>query len=436
MSYSRVTVLTRIALMSTAIFLATNLTACKTDSNYFATDSASVGGADGSTVDVTAGFRLRLKSKTGGPDAFLHKFGDVTAGCEITLANINTPTAIQCMLNMMEYDLWFYGFETELSVPTSICKYVVDSPMRYYVARPGVGIKSATMSTLNGVVQSCTIDGVAGVVSAGSCRGPEGTVNAAGSATCTYDYTTGKGPNCCAGSASVSLTASVTTVAPPTTTVTNVTTAFGGSMANCRLSAHDFVDKWPQISPEQKAANIIYDVGGSSFLKATKLKGAEGLFIANKRYFTWSNVLNAGFNDWTSYTANPATWLTTHTFPIAMKPVADLGPLGDSAILNGADAIPLASDGSETFNCHNEAGEIKHQIKLFVNEWNTVEDYAAFKAGGSAASVDPAKQGIAGVNCTALNDGRSCNSLWGFDDIRLQQGATVYPMEWQASLPP
>lgn len=430
MIISQVTNQCRLAFVILALFVASNLTACKANSNYFKNSSASVG-SDGGSVDADAGFRIRLKKKDG-VEAYLHKFGDTAADCEVPLADIDTPTRIQCMLSMMEYDLWFYGYETEMSIPAGVCRFVEDAPHRYLNARVGVGIKSIAMDTLDGRIQSCTIDGIAGTVAAGgtSCSGPEGTVTAAGDVSCVYNYsdTNQTGLNCCIGEVSVALSARAT----GSTDVTNSTAVIdhGGDPVNCLFSAHDYIDNWPK-STELKASDAIWEVGGGAFVRSTKVPGTQTLYSAKKRFGSSSNVMNAGFHDWTAYATDPSTWITTHTTPIAMNLPADLGPDGNSNTGTGADTIGFLRDGSETYDCLNNAGEIKHQIKVFVNEWNTIEDFQSYYEDGAAASaVDPTRTGTAGVNCSAINNGLTCNTFWGFDDLTNAYGASEFPLEW------
>ena len=120
-----------------------SLTACKSETNYFATDSASSGdGGSGDTPTASTGFRIRLKAKTG-VEGFLHKFGDIAAACEVPLVDKDTPTAINCMLNMMEYDLWFHGFTYEVNVPAGFCEYIEETPYYSWDSLPGVAPAAA-----------------------------------------------------------------------------------------------------------------------------------------------------------------------------------------------------------------------------------------------------------------------------------------------------
>ncbi len=425
MSKLRVTVSYRFAIIALSLIMASSLTACKADSNYFAATNASIGGSDGNTSDGTAGFKVKLKAKTG-VDAFIHKFGDVTAACEIPLSGVGTPTSIQCMVNMMEYDLWFYGLEYEFNVPKETCEFVTVDPNFHYDAMPGTGPSAIVLNTLNGAITSCTIDGVAGALVGGVCSGPEGFVTPTGGVKCAYDYSSDtavvSGPNCCSGRARVALAASTFDPVSSTTTVVNsvVSTPFLGGAPNCKRSPHDYLDSaWPQVdytSGAKKANTFITELGKGALVRTTKIPSTYAVILQKKLFWGYSNFLNAGFHDWATYVANPATWDTARTIPRAFQPLYDFGPVGDHDPLT-ASPIDGVGDGSEDFRCLTGAGEVKLRIRMYTNEWNTIEDYTAYKAGGTASGASPTVRGVSGVNCSAVNTGPTCNTVWGFEDM-------------------
>lgn len=450
MAKLRVTVSNRFAIIGLMLLMATSLAACKADSNYFATSNASIGSTDGSSSDSAAGFRVRIKPKAG-VDSLLHKFGDISAACEVPLATVTagTPTSIQCMLNMMEYDLWFYGYEWEFNVPKDACKFVNIIPNYHYVLQPGQGISTATINTTEGLMQSCTVDGVAGVVAGGNCVGVEGTISPTGGATCIYNYTgsSPRLPNCCTGEANVLLNATTTAAGVSTTTSSVIKTAFGGNYGNCLESPHDYIDSWPKFTAAGLTGTHAYyyiaETGGSALVKSQKIPSSGSLQLLTKRPISFGNFLNAGFHDWTKYSADATTWDTARTVPRAFQPIADNGPLNDHLITGAATtatSVGRASDGGEDFRCLGAAGEIKFRIRLYVNEWNTIEDYTAYKASGVASGANPTVTGVSGVNCSAVNIGPSCNSLWGYDDMLNNAGAGPggysFPLNYEGSAPP
>lgn len=427
------------ALWVAAFFvLASTLSACKSESNYFVSENASEGdGSDNGAPTSATGLRVRVKAKSG-VDSFIHKFGDVNASCEIPKADANTPTAINCMLNMMEYDVWFHGFEYELNIPEGFCSYLEETPYRYYMAPPGYMPASAAVTVTNGVMTACTVGGVApplGFNGAG-CNTGEGIILPTGSFRCAYDYSLdgATGPNCCAGRMSLSLTIVDTTVTPNTSNTSNTDVSGGGAILNCIDTPHKYAENWPLMTNGLPAI-AVSELGYASYTRTQKIPSEFS--VRTQRPMTVSNSFLAGFHGWAQYAANAATWNSTRTVPRAFAPLRDRGPNGD---FSSGSSIPSLGEGSYEFSCLGPAGELRHGIRVYLNEWNTVEDYQAYKANGDASAVDPTRTGTAGVDCAAVNTGDSCNSFWGFDDLVNafgggNPGAWVFPAEYWGSSP-
>lgn len=432
------------------VFCSLAFIGCKADSNTFASSNSSIGSGDGSAVDATAGFRVSVRPKTG-VDSFLHRFGDTTALCEVPLSSIDTPTDVQCMLNMMEYDLWFYGYEYELSVPANVCKFVTDTPMYQYKLLPGRGPQVGTITTLDGAITACTIDSVATGFTAGACVGAEGMITPTGTIECAYDYattnpeTTPVLPNCCIGRGEVVVTATVTpATGSPTTTTSVVETEYGGKISNCVESAHDYITTWPKDAETGGARSVIYELSSSPLFRSTKVPSTFSTFNAGQRPGSLGNFLNAGFHDWGTYATDPSTFDTNRSIARAFRPNFDRGVNNNHATnaapLLAATALSSVGDGSQEFRCLTSAGELKHRIRLYVNEWNTIEAYDEYKENGDPTAVAPTVTGLAGVNCAAVNLGQTCNSVWGFDDMLTNAGlgelAYVFPRTYEALTPP
>lgn len=419
------------------------LTACKSETNYFADENASGDGSGGGdTPNASTGFRVRLKAKTG-VDSFVHKFGDIAAGCEVPVADKDTPTSINCLANFMEYDIWFHGFEYEVNVPQGFCEYLEEAPYAYFKSEPGRAPLVAAITTLDGVITACSADGVNGTINGGTtCTVGEGQFTNTGTFKCDYDYTspTDDGPNCCTGKTDLSLTTRTTVLDPPgvNSTTTAVTIEQGGKYANCVDSPMNYDDKWPK-DENLNAARVLLELGGNQLTRTQKVTSPFQAFSESKRALGYVSAFNAGMHDWDAYATDSATWSTTRQRPRPLRPIRDKGPNGDWSTGTTNSAI---FDGSYTFICLGPAGEMKHRIRLYLNEWNTVEDYTAFKTDGDASAVNPARQGLAGTDCSAVNTGigATCNSFWGFQDIIEVDGggdATLwyFPDDWRRGRP-
>jgi hypothetical protein len=422
----RVTVQFRFAIAACALLMASSLMGCKADSNYFAESNASIGSGDGTTADATVGFRVRVKSKTG-VDSFMHKMHDINAACEVPLATVTSttpqPTSIQCMMNMMEYDLWFYGWEYEVNVPAGACSFLDEEVYRYFKYEPGVGPSTISLTTVDGAITACSMGGVAAPFSSAVCVGAEASITSKGAVTCAYDYRdTGSeyaGPNCCGGAGTVSVTSTVNTTSgtPPTTTTTTTTNVselkYGGTAKACTESPMDANTVWSAQYTDQRAAPLITELGTGGLLRSQKVPSVYS--VRARRVAQKGNFYNAGFHDWDAY--QTGDWDTNRVIPRAFIPVRDRGTDNNHTAAPDTNSIGSVGDGSYDFKCLGPAGEVKHRIRVYVNEWNTIEDYAAFKAGGDPTTLEPTRTGLSGTDCSAVNSGYTCNTIWGWDDI-------------------
>lgn len=414
-------------------------TGCKTESNYFVDENASEGdGSDNGAPTTGTGFRFRLKAKTG-VDAFVHKFGDTTAACEIAKADADTPTDIQCMLNMMEYDVWYHGFEYEINVPEGFCAYIEERPYYYFNYEVGRLPTRATMTVTDGSITACTVEGAAPLAqSATACNTGEGLILPSGAFICSYNHSEVdlRYPNCCEGEMRLSLTAINTTANPPTTTTSTIVVNGGGDAEFCIDSPHTYIANWPKsIQNALFPLTNLLELGNAGYTRTQKIPSE--FEVRAQRPMTYGNTFLAGFHGWTQYAADASTWATTRTVPRAFAPVNDRGPAGDYST---GTSIPSIGDGSYQFSCKGAAGELRHRIRVYLNEWNTIEDYAAFKANGNAAAVDPNRTGTAGIDCASVNTGDTCNSFWGFDDLiedigAGDPGAYVFPGYYTPAAP-
>ena len=417
--------------IASLLVIASALTACKTESNYFVDENASGGGGTDNGAPTTAtGLRVRLKAKAG-VDSFLHKFGDVNSPCEISKTDVDTPTDMYCMLNMMEYDVWFHGFEYEINVPEGFCSYIEERPYRYFWMPPGRVPERATLEVTDGVITDCTVDGAPALdVRPAYCDTGEGLILADGTFRCAYDYSATTGyPNCCTGQMALTVTTILSNPAPGTINTSTGIVSGGGDANSCVDGPHRYAERWPLFVNGQPATNYL-NLGSASYTRTQKIPSEFD--VRERRAITKGNVFLSGFHEWAQYAADPATWPATRTVPRMFTPVNDLGPNGD---YSSGSLIASLGDGSYQFSCLGPAGELRHRVRLYLNEWNTIEDYTAFKADGDPTAVNPNRTGVTGVDCAAINTGGSCNSFWGVDDLidaygASDPGAYVFPGDY------
>lgn len=405
--------------LACGILLVVMLGACgKPNKNVFATSNASVGNG---TADASLGFSVALKvDPTDGTPRFLHRFDSINQPCRVTAAE--SPKRIDCLLHMQEYDLFYSGWTVNMNVPPGMCPFIERDVYSYYNYRPGTGPVTTTITLdSSGAMTACTMDGQ-NVLSGGQCVGQEATVSPSGSVSCNYDYSTTDNPdrpNCCTTPDSASI--AITTVSSAGNTTNTITPTYGGRHANC-LGGHGVTsEEWPkQNGIPSTLISSVPSVGASFELKVDGAREGFGNSTATTAY-------SANFFGWSTYLSNGSGWYAAavesagaaNLIPRGMRPTADRGPTND----NLGNSI---RDGNLYYGwrCVNNAGETLNEIRLWVNEWNTKEDYESFVSTGSSAA-DPHKIGTVGVTCSSANGlpGQYCNSFWDWDELIDSVGA-------------
>jgi hypothetical protein len=184
--------------------------------------------ASNSVGGPNTGFRVTNKM-IDGFSHFLHKEGDKSAACEVVApvggwdADDYTKSgdfAVDCVLEIEEYDMHRYGAELEFSVDNGLCEYVSYTPHRFFQYQPGATIRKeyevgcddicsiVNESACNTVSESNYLDfsgastlPASGIISfSGNSQTSVFSNRTSGSPNrCEFDYTTSGGPNCDAG---------------------------------------------------------------------------------------------------------------------------------------------------------------------------------------------------------------------------------------------
>jgi hypothetical protein len=377
---------------------------CK-ESSGGVSDSSSTGGGTGDNAPTSADkFSVKVITDTDHPGAtYLHKFNSFTTACEVSTSA--TPTDLKCILNVREEDLFFYGLKWEVNFPSGMCSFAHEDPYWYYNYEIGQGpanIVVTLASPSNGaapVLTGCTIDGtgVAADASKTFCAFPsgEGTVSTDGATTCAYDYTDAALPNCCQGKRYVTINTTTTDSMGVSTTASTITKGdYGGDWAKC-LSGPASVDDWPKSKNGYPVTLVRKVTDGFSWKYNVESP------ISKRKGNTWiSNMYG-----WTNYRAG------THaaaTIPKAIQPAVD-----KSGVIT-----PVFGNESYSYECRDQSGEVKHRIRLYVNEWNTIEEFNKYVVGTDTQG-DPNVIGVEGTACqvgSSIGVG-NCNDSRDWDDI-------------------
>jgi hypothetical protein len=112
-----------------------------------------VGEPDIGTVDDTIGFRLQACRSVNGTSCsqgnyFTHKKGERNTPCVVLPGA--TTTSIDCVAEVPELDLVFFGAKLNYNVPKSMCEYLAVRPYHYWRNEPGTGPSSITVRRNSG----------------------------------------------------------------------------------------------------------------------------------------------------------------------------------------------------------------------------------------------------------------------------------------------
>ncbi len=320
-----------------------------------------------------------------------------------------TNKRMNCFIDILEGDLYLYDIAIQYNAPPNLCDQVRIEPHWYWNHSPGTGPSAITVnvdtSSDNPTVTNCTSDG--GLCSAD----PELTdvLNPSGPS-CVYDRSGVGSQNCCFGEYDLTIVSN-DGAGGITTTVTDST--WGGSVTNCIGGSAK--NNWTVFNEAGYPRGLILPVpktatGGTIGLNgAVELKSPAQFFGSRfSEYASFYEVagdphLHSGYVD-------PAT----SNRPYAVEPIDDLD----------GSYVPFGND-SFIFSCLDSGWEIKHQIRVYIREWNTAVDFLAY-ASSQGVTYNPHQQGIEGVNCdyASFPNDTSCNDFRDFTDILTDVGGT------------
>jgi hypothetical protein len=398
MSYSRIMKTVLMALLSTLLLA---LTACG------AKDTSSEGGSGSSSsknknpeVGKTSedAFYVRLYDEGKFP-FYMSQKSDFTKECKIEKDDANQT--MECSLELNELDLFYWGFTLQHNFPSSMCSYRRILPYWYYNYEIGVGPSTfdiAVTKNEDGEVlsSSCTIDSVA------TCSGAEGYYDfGTSSAKCTYDHTLGGGPNCCFGS--YSITTTTTNIGPGGgTSVSYSSGIWGGNILSCIGGPGKADWSLHAESPYSYPLGEVKYIAGTGENDVKKFKAP----IANKvSNFSLANFYTPAYHTHTGYTIVG----TSTSLPYFMYPIDDR---------NGS-AVG-SSNPAYLYQCLDKNYEIAYEIKLYVREWNTYEEFIKYTTSAAGESGDPDVGGNEGTGCDYYGSGDTCNDSADADESYLR----------------
>lgn len=400
------------------LFCLFNITACSDEESGSSSSSSGGGGIDGTPVGEVETTGFWLNSKSTQHPIFVNKstgFGD---NCFIS-ATSNTNEVIDCYIDVLEGDLYMNDISLQYNAPPNLCEHVSVHPAWHWNYSSGYGPSRIVLNINSAgpepVVTGCTATMASGgTVNCSAHPELEDVTNPAGPR-CVYDKSGYGQKNCCFGN-----TTTVKRVNDGTNTVeTTIPSSWGGEPGSC--IGGSIVNSWDNFEKTSKLpATWIYSVP-----KATEANPSAGL---NQELKLIAN--GASKHVWFSFHAN--AYETSATYALGTNPHAHNGYVTGTTSnkpyavepLDDLDGSPMRS-GSDAyvFTCYDGGFEVKHEIRAYIREWNTLTEFLAYESS-KGSSYNPDVEGTEGVDCDYDSGfGGACNDRTDLDDILWSLGA-------------
>ncbi len=349
------------------------------------------------TPTPTADFLSVTVGNSADIQSYMHVDSSFASQCKIS-SDATSSEDIVCLVEVPEGDIYYHGLELTYNVPAGMCTFLRRSPYWFYNQESGYGPDSLTIAVsanTTGVVSAytCSVDGGA----AGACGGQkEITVNQSTSTpTCVYDKTSTGGQNCCFGK--YTFTINKTNTDTSVTTTETSEKSWGGDYKTC-IGGSGRTD-WTGYESTSMDKNIpvdLIDDAEDGILSKYKIT-APIKTTNNRKNYDIANFYTPALHSHDGYVAG-----TVSTLPYFIDPIDDRS---GSLMYSGSD--------SYSFVCLDQAYEVLHRIRVYVREWDTEDDYLAFKSSsGVTVAPDRANDGT----CPTADN--VCNNIYDLDNFR------------------
>lgn len=401
----------------------------KQETKFASTSPADPSDPNQAPSNVVNNIGFYMKNDTDKYVHYMTKGTSFNTDCNIP-TNSTSSQDINCRVDAIEGDLRFHGLKLNYNVPSTMCYYLRVKPFFYYNWETGHGPSAVSLDILtrDGVssVTACSVTTETGTNTSCSNQ-PEVKINTtSGALSCVYDHTDSGGPNCCLGG--YNLTKNMTTIttdASGVQTTTNSTDAtiesWNGAYSSC-IGGQAKV-AWSKFSKSGFPAAAVYftkDIGANNTMTIAGPL-ADGR-AGNYQIANYYDPALHSHSDFYSIITSAATPAVTSTMPYAVDPIDDRD---GSRMLPAQDAYQI--------ECLDQAYEVKHRIRLYVQEWNTLTDFLTY-ASSSGASGNPNITGNEGTSGSRAADDcdysnvfntEPCNDAGDFDDI-VRNGSSSY----------
>jgi hypothetical protein len=325
--------------LTAQLAVATALSGCEVKNNATTTPSPSPVSTGITPVGQVSETGFYVEAITASSISYyLHQQSDFNTKCQVLKSETSiTQRDIFCILDMQELDLYHQELKLNFNSPAGMCPYVRVRPYWFYDFQPSGGSITRSATITDGLVTSQPAQGDVSIDSSGTVK------------YCSYDYTSGDGPNCCEGQL---ILTTITTPAPtatstPPPSVTTTVTKLGGKVANCIAGpGADF-----QTGPTGFPVTLDYLTGDSG---VNEVLNIERPFAKTRN----TNLYRSNYFPLTATTDFPAN---TSDIPTAMK-----GPTG-----------ALQANPYYEFGCLDEAADYIARIRLVIRSWDSIEEFTS-----------------------------------------------------------
>lgn len=385
-------------------------------------------GASNGTGDPENTFYVGL-AESANITAHVHATTGFSDTCTIS-KDTTATTDLECIIEATEGDLYARNTNLEYNVPTNMCAYIEQRPYWFYNYPVGRGPETITARIIDNYNASGDFSGTTitcpdfdGAPDA-DCIAAEARVTTfnANSATfgCIYDYTNSlfpERPNCCYGTYALRTEFYEDFGAGPIVNPLKPATTRDlswGKLDKCiggpgRLwAAKDTSTGLPvptltNVGPSGLQSNYLIVAGINVVFGGITMPNLSTGFQVPTNYHVANYFGDAANHAHTGFTIGTAT-----TAPFFIDPIDDI---------SGTTGI-FPSQHAYEFRCLNRSFEIKHRIRVYIREWDSFQDFAAYVNGeGAPFAPDRGSDAEPSANCDALPLGQPCNDMFDFDDM-------------------
>ena len=309
---------------------------------------------------------------------------------------------IDCIVDVREADLYVLGIGLQYNVPNGMCKYLVRRTYWYYNRSVGYGPGNVVINRTYDAAEaltasSCTVDG-SGAAACTNANFNE--VNFSllmdeASVSCVY--------SCCEGSYMLTVNDDKTASGGNLDTTVSMQ-SWGGSFSDCVGGSAR--TSWSHFNSKNMPIGVIVSNPAEGINAIHKLEPPIDTLMD-------SNMILSNYYDSAAHNHVGFVDPTPSSLPYCVTPIDDI---------NGDPINP--AHPSYTYDCLDEAREVRNRINVYIRDWDTNEQFNLYHATRGVTEVPDLWDGDEGVDCDGVAG--KCNDYWDLDDLLQLVNGGVY----------